>query len=382
MKKIVSQIVGLIVSLCLFKVNAFTSESLENKVGQLLIVHFQGEIANEEAQRLIQESKVGGFIYYGWANGLHSKEQVRYLSDSLQELAAKNGLPPLLIVIDQEGGRVARLRSGFTMVPSNRVLGQTKNPQLAEEMAYTIGRELKAVGINMNLAPVVDVDSNELNPVIGDRSFSRDPHSVANFGQKALDGYKRSGTIACLKHFPGHGDVTVDSHYGLPLLDKPLEALKQVELVPFAKLVRYADVVMTGHLLVPAFDAENCTTLSKKTLDYLRCTLGFSGAIMTDSLVMAGVLKQCQTVDEAAIQALNAGCDLLLLGGQLLTEGNVDMELNSQDVKRIHASLVNAVKNGRIAEERIDSALEKINRLKNTKDERNAIGNKNYSIPK
>ncbi|MGZ6298787.1 MAG: beta-N-acetylhexosaminidase, partial [Parachlamydiaceae bacterium] len=318
MKKIVSQIVGLIVSLCLFKVNAFTSESLENKVGQLLIVHFQGEIANEEAQRLIQESKVGGFIYYGWANGLHSKEQVRYLSDSLQELAAKNGLPPLLIVIDQEGGRVARLRSGFTMVPSNRVLGQTKNPQLAEEMAYTIGRELKAVGINMNLAPVVDVDSNELNPVIGDRSFSRDPHSVANFGQKALDGYKRSGTIACLKHFPGHGDVTVDSHYGLPLLDKPLEALKQVELVPFAKLVRYADVVMTGHLLVPAFDAENCTTLSKKTLDYLRCTLGFSGAIMTDSLVMAGVLKQCQTVDEAAIQALNAGCDLLLLGGQLL----------------------------------------------------------------
>lgn len=330
------------------------------------MAHFHGEIANEDAKILVQKVKIGGVIYYNWANGLSSPKQVQTLSANLQELACANPTAiPLLIATDQEGGVVARLNKGFTQFPGNKALGETGDPQLAEETAFAMGLELKAVGINMNLAPVIDINSNPCNPVIGVRSFGEHAETVITFGKQALKGYRKAKIIATLKHFPGYGDVAVDPHEDLPVIRKTKEELQQVELLPFVNLSKDADAIMTAHLLVPALDMDNCSTLSEKTLTYLREIIGFQGVIVADSLVMEGVLKKCQTVDEAAIQALNAGCDILILGGKLLSGERTGFELTVADVQRIHLAIVNAVKSGRISEERLNQAVEKILNLKN-----------------
>ncbi len=338
--------------------------SLEEKVGQLLMVHFNGETVNEDAKILVQEVKVGGIIYYNWSNGLHGPKQIQSLSSGLQTLAYSNQNPiPLLIATDQEGGVVARLYSGFTRFPGNQALGETSNPNLAYDAAFAMGQELQSVGINMNLSPVVDVNSNPRNPVIGVRSFGSSAEKVALFGEKALEGYKQAQIIATLKHFPGYGDVAVDPHEDLPVIHKSREELQHCDLLPFIRLSSSADAIMTAHILVPSFDRDNCSTLSKKTLDYLKHTIGFQGVIVADSLVMEGVVKKCKSVDEAAIQALEAGCDILILGGKLLN--GFCSELSVADVKRVHLAIVHAVQTGRVSEERLNEAVEKIIDLKN-----------------
>lgn len=340
--------------------------SLEEKVGQLLMVHFNGDHANDDAKKLIQKIKVGGIIYYRWANGLFCPEQIQALSIGLQKLAEANQNPiPLLIAVDQEGGVVAHLNNGFTEFPGNRALGETADPDLAEDVALAIGKELQAVGINMNLVPVVDVNNNPRNPVIGLRSFGEQAETVVAFGEKTLKGYRKAQIISTLKHFPGCGDITVDPHEDLPIVNKSKEELEQVELYSFANLAPLADAIMTAHILVPALDPENCSTLSEKTLDYLRTIIGFQGVIVADSLVMEGVVKKCLTVDEAAIQALKAGCDILILGGKLFASQHVGFELTVVDIQRIHNSIVNAVQTGRISESRLNQAVERILELKN-----------------
>lgn len=352
-------------SISCLSVNTIQTMTLEEKVGQLLMVHFHGEVVNEDARTLIHDTKVGGIIYYNWSNGLNSPEQVQNLSFGLQKLTQDNRLPiPLFIAVDQEGGVVARLDNGFTVFPGNRALGETRDPNLAQMAALSMGQELQAVGVNMNFAPVVDININPRNPIIGVRSFGDHPETVLTFGAKALHGYKQANIIASLKHFPGHGDVEIDSHEDLPIVHKSMKELEQVELLPFAKLALSTDMIMTGHLLVPALDKEHCSTLSEKTLTYLKNTIGFEGVIITDSLVMEGVLKKCHTIDEAAIQALNAGCDILLLGGMQLIGEHVNLELTVSDIQRIHCSIVCAVKSGRVSETRLNKAVEKILRLK------------------
>jgi beta-N-acetylhexosaminidase len=339
--------------------------SLEERVGQVLMVHFHGEVINEDAKALIQDTKIGSIIYYNWSNGLTSPTQIQALSAGLQRLATENRVPiPLLIATDQEGGVVARLQSGFTSLPGNRALGETFDSNLAELSALAMGQELLAVGINMNLAPVVDVNSNPRNPVIGVRSFGDTPETVIAFGKASLAGFKQAEVIATLKHFPGYGDVAVDPHEDLPIIRKSKSELEQIELLPFAKLASSADAIMTAHILVPALDPENCSTLSETTLSYLRNEIGFQGVIVADSLVMDGVLKKCHSVDEASIAALNAGCDLLILGGKLLVGEHTGFELTTTDVQRIHSSIVNAVKSGRIPEEKLNAAVERILKLK------------------
>jgi beta-N-acetylhexosaminidase len=268
--------------------------SLEERVGQILLVQFYGREANEEAKCLIQDLHVGGIIYYNWANELSSSKQVQELSQGLQLLAQETPHAiPLLIAIDQEGGRINRLKQDFTVFPGNYALGQTGEWQWGEESAWMIGQELKAVGISLNLAPVIDVYTHPANPVIGIRAFSSDPVAVARWGSYVMRGYKRAGIVAALKHFPGHGDVQVDSHEALPIVTKKREGLEQVELYPFRFLAPQVDAVMTAHLLVPELDAEQCVTFSKKIVsDLLRQDLGFQGMIITDSLAMEGVLSQ------------------------------------------------------------------------------------------
>jgi beta-N-acetylhexosaminidase len=358
-----------LIASCLIVTSCFAYSAkemnLEEKVGQILVVAFRGEEVNDNAKALVQEMHVGGFIYYNWANGLTSPAQVKSLGLGLQKLAQETRLAiPLLITADQEGGIVARLTQGFTVFPGNKAVGMTGHPELAQESAFAIGQELQAVGVNVNFSPVVDINSNPRNPIIGIRSFSDSPDTVIAFGRKALEGYRQAGIIACLKHFPGHGDVEVDSHKELPVIYKSKEELAKVELRPFTELVSQTDTIMTAHILVPALDPDHCSTLSKKTLDFLRKDLGFQGVIIADSLVMQGVLKKCGSVDEVAIQALTAGCDILMFGGKQLI-GSANVELTVADIRRIHQSLVQAVKSGRVSEERLNQAVEKVIALKN-----------------
>lgn len=352
-------------TLPLFSSESISEMTLEEKVGQLLMVHFNGETANEDAEKLIQKHYVGGFIYYNWSNGLTSPKQVLELSSSLQKLNEENPHPiPLFIAVDQEGGRVQRLKNGFTLFPTNESVASSLEPELAKKVAESISEELLACGVNFNLAPVVDVNSNPKNPVIGNRSFGKTAETVILFAKEALLGYKNKGMITSLKHFPGHGDVEVDSHKDLPILNKTKEELELLELLPFRTLAKDADTVMTAHLLVPTIDHENPATLSKKVLDILRTDIGFKGVIISDSLVMEGVLKRASSIEEVAIKALNAGCDILLLGGKQMNQGETSLELSVKDVAKVHEALIVAVKSGKVSEARVNEAVLRILQLK------------------
>lgn len=362
-------------SLALFACHRSIEEmSVEEKVGQLLLVHFNGQQVNEDALRLIREAHVGGFIYYTWANGLKNPSQIQKLSSGLQCAAlSQTQAIPLFIAIDQEGGVVNRLSKEFTSFPGNAALGRTGDPQLAEESAFAMGTELAAVGINMNLAPVVDVNMNPKNPVIGIRSFGDNVDEVIAFGKAALCGYRRASLMTCLKHFPGHGDVVADSHGSLPVVDKTIDELRQVELKPFKYLADQSEAIMTAHIMLPQLDHRWCATLSSKILQsLLKEEWRYQGLIISDSLVMQGLLDNTledgqtplQRIIHATKQAYLAGCDLLLLGGKQLLGKQDGFELAVEDILAIHRQLVAAVKKGEIPQERIDSSINKILSLK------------------
>lgn len=285
--------------------------TIEEKVGQLLMCHFTGETANEASKIILEQAHVGGIIYYNFSNGLTSPAQVQQLSIGLQQDAKI----PLLIAADQETGIVARLRSGFTLFPGNRSVAMAGDVTLARAVARAAAEEMKAVGVNMNLAPVVDVNSNPQNPVIGIRAFGSDPAIVTKFSIATMQGYDDEQVISCPKHFPGHGNTTVDSHANIPVIAGPIEA----DLQPFYALARNMPAVMTAHIRADSIDPDHVATLSKKTLqDLLREEMGFKGVVVSDSLVMQGVLQECPSVEEAAVRAFEAGCDILLLGGRQL----------------------------------------------------------------
>lgn len=364
--------VSLLIQLSIFLSPLFSNPprvedlSIEEKVGQLLIAHFHGDEPNEEAERLIKEALIGGVIYYNWANGLHNPVQVHQLSRGLQEMASqtRTGIP-LFLAVDQEGGVVNRLTTGFTLFPGNYALGRTKRLDWGQESARMVAVELNAVGINLNLAPVLDGYTNPMNSVIGIRAFSKDPMEIASWGDSFLQGHKQGGVVAVLKHFPGHGDVEIDSHEELPIVFKSRQELEQVELLPFRQLAPRAEMIMTAHLFVPELDEDHCVTFSRSIVeDLLRGEMNFQGVVMTDSLIMQGILDQCSSLEEAVIKSFEAGHDLILLGGKQLHDSQKGMELLSSDVIRIHQFLVQAVKKGRISEQRLDVSVERILALK------------------
>lgn len=340
--------------------------SIEQKIGQLLLVHFPGELPNEAARILVQEVTVGGIIYSNITNSLSSPQNVSRLSHGLQQLAAKTQSKiPLLIAADQEGGVVARLKKGFTIFPGNKALGMTGDPKLAYQCALAMGKEMRSVGVNLTLSPVVDVNSNPRNPVISVRSFGEVAEQVSQFARAAIEGYHEAGVATTLKHFPGHGDVEVDSHLSVPTSTKSLERLHKEDLLPFFALSGETDAIMTAHMKVPAFDETECSTLSKKTLDILRTDAKFQGVIVSDSLVMEGVLKNCPSVEEAAVRALQAGCDMLILAGLQPPSGSrLAREVSPEDAKRIRGYIMEAIKTGRITEQHVDESVARILSLK------------------
>ena len=336
--------------------------TLEEKVGQLLFAHFNGISHTKGAEELINKALIGGIIYYEFSNPFEDPYQVQALSIDLQNQTKRNKHPiPLFITVDQEGGRVARLYKGFTVFPSQKALGETGDPRYAKRCALATAKELKAVGINMNLAPVVDVHSNDKNPVIGIRSFSSDPILVSSFAKNAIAGYHEGNVMPVIKHFPGHGDTEMDSHDNLPYLTKSKSQMEKIELFPYRNLKNDADAIMTAHILLPEIDAKYCATLSKRILhDLLREQIGYKGLVISDSLVMDGLLQNLPNVNDAAVQALIAGCDMLILGGKQLQGAKEGYELTPADVIKLHAHLVKAVKSGEIRETRINASVERV----------------------
>jgi beta-N-acetylhexosaminidase len=336
---------------------------LEKKIGQLMISYFDGETMNEDALRLLDEAQIGGIILYDISNSLQTYNEVQSLCKGLQEASQERGLPPCLIGIDQEGV-ISRLQGGFTDFPGAGALGRCHGSEKAYHMGKASALEMASAGINLNFAPVVDVNSNLENPVIGVRAFSSDPERVIELGGAYAKGLLEGSVIPCIKHFPGHGDVSVDSHEALPVLRKNLRELEACDLRPFIELQNSVPMIMTAHLLLPELDSKRCATLSPYLLQsVLRERYGFKGILITDSLTMSGVTPEGTELREVALQALEAGNDLLLFGGKGLLNWQ-KREEHVLEIVEVHRFLLESVRSGRLSEARVNESLERVLKLK------------------
>jgi beta-N-acetylhexosaminidase len=286
---------------------------LVRRVGQRMMVGFEGLTASADVKALVREFGVGHVVLF--ARNVAGPEQVADLVRELQSVARDAGHDqPLLVAVDQEGGRVARLKEPWTVWPSLRAVGRSGSEETARKMGEALADELKACGIRYDFAPCVDVDTNPRNPVIGDRSFGDDPDLVARLGAAMIRGLQENGVVACAKHFPGHGDTDVDSHLDLPSIEHSRARIEDVELRPFRKAIAAGvATVMASHLLVRELDDELPATLSPKVVNgLLRKELGFAGVVVTDALEMKALSKHW-TPGQITVLAAKAGCDLLAM---------------------------------------------------------------------
>lgn len=280
--------------------------------GQRMMAGFAGTEITDDLRALVKEYKVGNIILF--KHNVVSIFQLRALCAELKELVlAETGLPPL-IAIDQEGGVVSRLPEGCAVTPTAMAIAATGSTENALTAGRIIGQELRALGVNLDFAPVADVNNNPRNPVIGARSFGDDPATVSAYTMAMTAGIRESGVLACAKHFPGHGDTDVDSHLGLPRVEKTLEELELCELRPFRALIESGiDMIMSSHILFPAVDPDVPATLSRKIMTgLLRERLGFEGIIVTDCLMMQAIARHYGTVP-GSVMACDAGVDMVMV---------------------------------------------------------------------
>lgn len=344
--------------------------TLEEKVGQLFVTYAYGQTADTtnpadvasnqrelgvaNGKELIEKYHVGGVIYFAWSNNVANPQQIAGLSNGLQRVATSQRTPiPLLISTDQEHGVVTRVGPPATQLPGNMALGAGRSARNAYDAARISGKELRAIGINQNFAPVADVNVNAQNPVIGVRSFGSDPSLVSSLVSSSVDGYQDANVAATAKHFPGHGDTATDSHYGVPIINHTRAEWESVDAPPFrAAVKRGVDTIMTAHIVVPALDPSGQpATLSKPIItDILRGELGYDGVVITDALTMQGV-RDGFGDDRIPVLALQAGVDQLLMPAP----GKLDIAYNA---------VLNAVRSGELTEKRIDESVERVLRLK------------------
>ena len=318
--------------------------TVEEKVGQLLIGGFEGTEIGDQATRLVQEYQVGGLILYG--RNIAGAGQLVTLTNGLKALNG-DGIP-LFLSIDQEGGGVDRMPPEVRRTPGAYCVGQTGSVPAAQSYGDVLAAECAAFGLNLDFAPVLDVWSNPGNTVIGQRAFSADARTVAGLGPAAARRMMDQGIIPAVKHFPGHGDTVVDSHVGLPVVDKSLEELEKTELIPFRAAIQSAGTdgqvpaVMVAHILLTQLDPERPASLSPAVVTgLLREELGFAGAVLTDDLTM-GAVTQSYGLGEAAVLAVEAGCDILLVCH------------GPDSVPAVRTALLEAAASGRITAERLD----------------------------
>lgn len=322
-----------------------SDRSLETLAHRLLIIGFDGLTPPAETLELVRKG-VGGVILF--ARNVASPGQVAELNRALKSAAPG----PLVSSVDQEGGRVARLRAPWTLWPAMRSLGEAQDEALAHEVGRVLGVELKACGFDLDYAPVLDVDSNPANPIIGDRSFGRNPELVARLGAALVKGLQALDVAACGKHFPGHGDTAQDSHLELPRLPHGLDRLRELELVPFRKAVEAGvATIMTAHVVFEALDPGVPATMSKKAIDgVLRKELGFEGVVISDDLEMKAVHDRFAMSDVVA-EALNAGVDSFLACKELALQHEVV------------GHIVRAVESGRVPRARVEEAAARVDAL-------------------
>ena len=285
--------------------------TLDEKIGQMITIGIDGYSVDDTAKQLITDKKVGGVILF--KDNISDSNQLLQLINDIKGINSTNKIP-IFISVDQEGGRVNRLPSEIKSLPSNEVVGNKNDNKLAYDIGKNIGYALGSFGFNMDFAPVLDVNSNPNNTVIGDRSFSNDKDKVASLGASEINGFKDSNIISVAKHFPGHGDTATDSHYALPIINKTLDELKSVEFVPFKKSIEEkVPAIMVSHILMPQIDSDNSASMSKTIItDILRKDLKFDGLIVTDDMTMGAVTNDLD-ITTACINAINAGADLLLV---------------------------------------------------------------------
>lgn len=321
--------------------------TLSQKIGQMFVVGFSGTSMPSNLSNAIENYNFGNVIYLAY--NVSNPSTLSKMTNDIQNKMVKENSIPGFITIDQEGGRVVRLSNGGTHFISNMAVAATNNIENAYLEGQAIGKELINYGINCNFAPVLDVNNNPENPIIGIRSYSDNPVLVSLFGNKMVDGLQESKVMGCSKHFPGHGNTSVDSHYGLPTITSNKLELYQTELAPFISAIANGiDSIMTTHIIFSAIDEEYPATLSEKVLtNLLREELGFGGVIFTDGMEMGAVTKNFGGHDKTAVKAIKAGADVLTY-----------TSINTPIIA--HTALMTAVKNGEITEERIDESVRRI----------------------
>jgi beta-N-acetylhexosaminidase len=318
--------------------------ALRRQIGQLLIAGFNGHQIPPELRSLAKEFGLGGIILF--ARNIAEPEQVADVAFEATRLVPD--LPPW-VSVDQEGGRVARLKAPFTEWPPMATLGRSGDEQLAVRFARALAQELKSVGITLDYAPVLDIHTNPKNPVIGDRALAEKAEDVARLGSAIVRTLQAEGIAACGKHFPGHGDTSSDSHLELPLVEHPPDRLRAVEFLPFkAAIAAGVATIMTAHVLVPSLDDKRPATLSRRVItDLLRNELRFEGVILSDDLEMKAVAAEYPVADSAVL-ALQAGCD-----GVLICSGDYHAQGAALE------GLIRAVESDRLRVTRVEDALKR-----------------------
>ncbi len=323
--------------------------SLRRQIGQLLVVGFNGHQIPAELRSLAREFGLGGVILF--ARNIAEPEQVAELAFEAARLVPDL---PVWVSVDQEGGRVARLKAPFTEWPPMATLGRSGDVRLAERFARALAAELKAVGITLDYAPVLDIHTNPKNLVIGDRALAENAGEVARLGSAIVRTLQAEGIAACGKHFPGHGDTSTDSHLELPLVEHPPDRLRAVEFLPFkAAIEAGVATIMTAHVLVPSLDEKRPATLSRRVVtELLREELKYEGVILSDDLEMKAIAAE-YPVPSAAVLAIEAGCD-----GALICSEDHDTQAAALE------ALVHAVEDDRLRLLQIEDSLKRQLRAK------------------
>lgn len=324
--------------------------TIDEKIGQMIFAGVSGVEPNTETEQLLHKYKVGGIIFNkkNMTNPSQTLAYVNYLKVNNSENKV-----PLFLGIDQEGGRVSKLPGELLDTPTNSEIGMTNDPSLSYQLGSVFGKLVRTYGFNMNFAPVLDVNSNPDNPVIGDRSFGGSPNLVSEFGMEMMKGIQSEKIVSVIKHFPGHGDTSVDSHLELPVVNKSISELEKLELIPFRHAVNNgADMVMIAHLLLPKIDSNFPSSLSKVIItDLLRNEIGFNGVIITDDMTMEAITGNFE-IGEAAVTSVKAGSDIIMVAH------------NYEKILEVISGLKKAIEDGGIQEERINESVTRILTLK------------------
>jgi beta-N-acetylhexosaminidase len=325
---------------------------LYSRIGQLFMAGLPGTGLDENTISLIRECNLGGVIFF--SRNIEDPSQLAGLCRDLQREALDAHGTPLFLAVDQEGGRVARLKEPFTSFPGNAAMAADREcVERAEEFGTVTAKEMKLVGLNMDLAPVVDVQRGQLEKHLQGRSFGEDPEKVALLGRTVIKFLQENGVMAVAKHFPGLGRARVDPHVHLPIIDAHKEEIEKVSLAPFRSAIDQGVAgIMSSHAVYPAFDPEHPATLSQEILTHLlRDRMGFKGLIMTDDLEMGAIAGQ-RSVAGAALLAFHAGADILLICKE------------QQNVAEACRLMRDRLSQGRISEERVVRSLERVERVK------------------